>query len=663
MKMILHTIKTKTKVSFTMFSILLVLAFGFLSTNLSAQSCTQCAPLTSGEDCNYFFTPLITINCAPVGAIITQVDITMSIGGVCPGWYKIDLWTNGAYYGSGCDGTYTFHDWDGQLANDQTFRIRARDTDAWCDDVTLYLCVTVYYTSPSPPTCTDGIMNQDETGIDCGGATCPACPACSDNGPWFHPTTNIAGEYVGSCQVATCSGTYYDDGGAGGNYSNNINNIYRIFCPDQAGMCLTATFSSFSTEAGWDIFTVTNGSTQNSPILWSGSGTGAIGPFTGTINGCLGFRFASDGSVTMPGWAATFSSAPCAGGPNGTDNNDCSTFTQLCDNTPVASNSTGPGISAEGCDGVGCPAGGENYSNWYAVTFTTSGTFTFTIVPTVGTDDYDYALFGPTTDCTNLNAVKIRCSDSYLLGNTGLQNGAGDNTEDVTGDKFTEDVNVLAGEIYFIMVDKWTPTGSGYTLNFGGSATMSCTPIALPVELLSFDANYNVDKKNVDLVWTTASETNNDYFEVQHSADGFNFEKIDVVKGIGNSSSPQSYISIDNNPLVGVMNYYRLKQVDFDGRFKYSDMVAVAIQEAQSQLKVYPNPANETVNISFYSSFDEECRLNIYDYTGNIKLSTNIKSLKGDNKFSIDLSKLPSGVYFITVQGKKGINKSSFIKE
>ena len=63
---------------------------------------------------------------------------------------------------------------------------------------------------------------------------------------YTHPTIGISNTYAGACMVNTCSGTYYDNGGAGGNYGANINAIYRTFCPSTAGMCMRATFTSFS---------------------------------------------------------------------------------------------------------------------------------------------------------------------------------------------------------------------------------------------------------------------------------------------------------------------------------------------------------------------------------------------------------------------------------
>lgn len=487
---------------------------------------------------------------------------------------------------------------------------------------------------------------------------------------FLHPTAGIAGEYVGSCEVAGCSGTYYDNGGAGANYSNNIGNsafsagVYRVFCPNAVGQCVRATFTQFSVEGGagcpFDRLTITNSSTQNGPVLFSGCGTGAIGPFTGTANGCLSFRFFSDGSVTFPGWTANLSCVACAGGPNGTDNNDCTRATLICSGVSVPANSTGPGIVAEACGGGGCPAGGENYSNWFSISFTTSGTFSFTIVPAVGSDDYDYAVYGPNVTCAALGPA-IRCSDAALTGNTGLSAAAGDLTEAVGGDKFTAVMNVLAGQTYYLMIDEWTPTGAGYSLNLGGTANISCVP--LPVELTSFNAQYNRNSRSVNIDWSTATEKNCDHFAVERSIDGSVFEQIDNVKGANTSTKPHYYNSVDENPFPGEVNYYRLRQVDNNGAFKYSDLKAVVINDPESHFNVYPNPTNENAEILFHTAYESDYHIKIYDYTAKIVLSYHFKSVEGKNIIPLDLNGFSKGVYFVTLQGNGDMLKSSFVRE
>lgn len=114
--------------------------------------------------------------------------------------------------------------------------------------------------------------------------------------------------------TSTCSGTFYDSGGAGGTYSNNQSLIYTI-CSN-AGNCVRVNFSSFDLESGWDYLTIYDGPNTSSPIIGNYTGLTSPGTVTST-SGCLTFWFTSDGSVTNSGWAATVSCAACSGGGGG----------------------------------------------------------------------------------------------------------------------------------------------------------------------------------------------------------------------------------------------------------------------------------------------------------------------------------------------------------
>ncbi len=492
---------------------------------------------------------------------------------------------------------------------------------------------------------------------------------------YTHPIVGINNENVGACLVNTCGGTYYDNGGIGGscttsgvagNYSNSINGVYRVFCPNTAGQCLRATFTQFCIEGGagcpFEYFEVRNGSTQNSPALFLGCGAGAIGPFTGTANGCLSFRFWSDGSVNRAGWAANFSCVPCAGAPTGTTNADCNFLTPVCTSVAINSNAVGPGIISDGCTPGSCPAGGENYSNWYQVTFATSGTFNFQITPNNVADDYDFAVYGPNLTCATLG-VPIRCNDCYLGGPTGLSAAGINPTEMATTgcNLFCTPMNVIAGDTYFIVVDSWSPPTTGYTLNWGGTASLNCA--ILPVELVSFTSTYNMEQRSVNLNWSTASERNSDYFAVERSVDGIVFEEMDKVKAARTSSKLKDYKYTDKNPFPGEINYYRLRQVDLTGEFKYSNIEAVAINDPKGQFNIYPNPTNGNAEILYHTAYESDYHIKIYDYTAKLVLSHHFKSVPGKNIIPLDLNGFSKGVYFVTLQGNGDMIKTSFIRE
>jgi hypothetical protein len=128
-------------------------------------------------------------------------------------------------------------------------------------------------------------------------------------------------------------------------------------------------------------------------------------------------------------------------------------------------------------------------------------------------------------------------------------------------------------------------------LNF--DLTAAGNGATLPVELLNFDAQF--EDGVVKILWTTASETNNDYFTIEKSLDGINFEALTMVPGAGNSNHFISYTAIDKNPLQGT-SYYRLKQTDFNGAYEIFEPVVVKNDASgtadSASLTVFPNPSN-----------------------------------------------------------------------
>jgi hypothetical protein len=178
-----------------------------------------------------------------------------------------------------------------------------------------------------------------------------------------------------------------------------------------------------------------------------------------------------------------------------------------------------------------------------------------------------------------------------------------------------------------------------YTVNATG-------PLAiLPVELTAFDVI--VKDRNVILNWATASEKNNDRFEIERSIDGINFERIGSVKGNGTTSIPQVYTFTDLNPGAGQF-YYRLKQVDYDGQFEYSQIKFAEIT-ADISIKVFPNPASNYISIQINNDRNSNSKgmLVLYNTAGAIMHSDNIV---GSVQKQLDVSQLPTGNYLLSYQ-------------
>lgn len=147
--------------------------------------------------------------------------------------------------------------------------------------------------------------------------------------------------------------------------------------------------------------------------------------------------------------------------------------------------------------------------------------------------------------------------------------------------------------------------------------TLSGNGSSLPIELLWFTAvPFNNEIVNLD--WTTASETDNDYFTVERSADGRNFETVTTVDGAGNSNSLLSYKTTDEKPYSGT-SYYRLKQTDMNGEAKYSDIQVVHLEKhSLLELALSPNPNNGiTLNVGLATEKQQDVQLTVYNALGH----------------------------------------------
>ena len=175
---------------------------------------------------------------------------------------------------------------------------------------------------------------------------------------------------------------------------------------------------------------------------------------------------------------------------------------------------------------------------------------------------------------------------------------------------------------------------------------------ALPVDLVDFFLSEN-DKNSVSLNWETATEINNDYFQIERSYNAREFETIGKIEGAGNTSSNESYSFIDEKPELNRPIYYRLKQVDFDGAYEYSLIKKITLEEAAIHIeKVYPNPVfrSETVKVKFDLSTDvNEVEMIVYDIAGHEKIRNYFAVTKGKNIINFSPNDLLAGQYFVTI--------------
>ncbi|NLR93512.1 T9SS type A sorting domain-containing protein [Flammeovirga agarivorans] len=177
-------------------------------------------------------------------------------------------------------------------------------------------------------------------------------------------------------------------------------------------------------------------------------------------------------------------------------------------------------------------------------------------------------------------------------------------------------------------------------------STVLATGSDLPVELVSFTAK--TTSNTVELNWTTASELNNDYFEVQSSTGGRQWKTLGKKKGQGNSLVTNSYLFIDEAPSLNMASFYRLLQYDLDGLYSIISPIQVFVNNINASVKVYPNPVRDQVNIissgAIYS-------IQICDQLGRKQIES---FGVGENSMTLNLSELKKGIYFLYVKHGNG---------
>jgi hypothetical protein len=239
------------------------------------------------------------------------------------------------------------------------------------------------------------------------------------------------------------------------------------------------------------------------------------------------------------------------------------------------------------------------------------------------------------------------------------------------------DIDQATGTIYLAAYNNTTgtaqlrtmdPASGATTLVYDwGAAEVSAFAVnnsyPTPVELTSFTASTN--KGNVTLSWSTATETNNQRFEIQRN-EGSGFVSVGFVNGQGTTTQQHSYAYIDKNVKAGSYTY-RLKQVDFNGTATYSNEVNVKVTPPArfALIQNYPNPFNPTTKISFNLAVDSKVSLTVYNLLGQeITKLANGNYSAGIHEVTFNATNLNSGVYFyrLTATGNNGQSFASVKK-
>ncbi|MDX2362514.1 MAG: T9SS type A sorting domain-containing protein [Crocinitomicaceae bacterium] len=289
--------------------------------------------------------------------------------------------------------------------------------------------------------------------------------------------------------------------------------------------------------------------------------------------------------------------------------------------------------------------GGSNHNAALAISGTYFGWFNIQNGVS-NVDLYDVYMGGLYNDCEATISYWVR--ESYggmaiqitMIDDNGTLIASNNMTLTATYQQFTHTFTPVTPGIQFLIHTTATG-GSGIDLVIEDLIMEQCCdiPLLLPVELVNFRGSC-VGNETI-LEWSTASELNNKYFEIEKLDDNGEWKVIGEVDGAGNSSTLINYSFIDRDL---ISSFYRLKQVDFDGAFKYSDVIYIDEEECvqASGFIVFPNPANDFVMVQVSSSNDQEIK--IYDFMGRV-----VKSSVFNEEIRIETADWAQGMYTIKV--------------
>ena len=294
-----------------------------------------------------------------------------------------------------------------------------------------------------------------------------------------------------------------------------------------------------------------------------------------------------------------------------------------------------------------------------------SGTFSYT-AEMVGSSaaSLGYTMAGSIDQVSNVRYWDIQRSAAGGLATSTvtLHYGTTPNDDGVTT---AADVRVAktdgAGTNWFDMGGAGTANNTGSvtsSVNFTSFSLFTFANVTgglnpLPVELIEFDALYN--GQDVEVSWATATEINSDYFEVQRSTNGIDFEAVTEVRAAGNSTQTLNYFALDADHFTGV-SYYRLKQVDWDGSFEYSKVIAVLVPEGdQPTIALFPNPTTaDNINLSVSGLEGETVQVVLHDMTGRAVYQTTLTPTThgATQALKINAENVPAGSYLLTATSK-----------
>ncbi|NVO01627.1 MAG: T9SS type A sorting domain-containing protein [Bacteroidetes bacterium] len=186
----------------------------------------------------------------------------------------------------------------------------------------------------------------------------------------------------------------------------------------------------------------------------------------------------------------------------------------------------------------------------------------------------------------------------------------------------------------------------------------------LPIELLSFNGDC-INENTIKLEWSTASEINNDFFTIEGSKNGKDFDVLSTIDGAGNSNQVLNYKWTDESPLHGI-NFYRLKQTDYDGKFEYFGPIQIKSdcgENTPAELTLLNNPVENNLGFQYSTLSEENINISVYDVCGKLVYHEPTIASEGNNLFTVDVNTIAKGFYFLKVGNKNGGLQKKFIKQ
>lgn len=183
----------------------------------------------------------------------------------------------------------------------------------------------------------------------------------------------------------------------------------------------------------------------------------------------------------------------------------------------------------------------------------------------------------------------------------------------------------------------------------------------LPVELIEFEGRNMTG--DVSLIWATASEINSSHFEIEKSNDGKDWSSIGELESQHNSVEMNTYFFVDQE-INNEMNYYRLKMVDLDETFEYSDIITVIVNEFRriTEVEAYPNPTVDHIKIDIHTSESKKLNIDLVNANGNI-IKQSVVTTEGEKSQEMDMSEYAAGIYYLVVNDGKNTQTHKIVKE